>query len=288
MITKGAEPAPDLIQGLATLARDTSLDPAFRALTLRLPGDDEMAATLASQGHVPDPEAIFAERKSLGLVLAQHLAPHLAALEAATRKSGEFSPDAKAAGKRALRLVGLALTSKLDGGAAAAAAFAAADNMTEELGALAILLDNGAGQDQLQQFYGRWSGDRLVMDKWFSLQILMSPPDKTAAITEDLTRHSLFDWKNPNRFRSVIGALSGNHAGFHHVSGAGYALLADWLIKLDPLNPQTAARMSTAFETWTRYDAGRQALMRTALERIKAAPALSSDLGEMVRRMLDA
>ena len=100
--------------------------------------------------------------------------------------------------------------------------------------------------------------------------------------------HPLFDWRNPNRFRSVLGAMSGNHAGFHHASGKGYALLADWLIKLDPLNPQTAARMSTAFETWRRYDPARQSLIRAALQRVAATQGLSRDLGEMVGRMLAA
>jgi aminopeptidase N len=288
MVTQGAAPSMDLIQGLGVVARDTSLDPAFRALALRLPGDDEIAATLAAMAVVPDPDAIRTARRSLGVALAQHMGPHLAGLEVATRSSGGFSPDAKAAGKRALRVAVLGLLAKLDGGAAARAAYAAAGNMTEELGALAILLDNGAGQDELSAFYARWSGERLVMDKWFGLQILMSAPDATVAVTEGLTRHPLFDWKNPNRFRSVIGALAGNHAGFHHATGAGYALLADWLIRLDPLNPQTAARMSTAFETWTRYDSGRQAHARAALERIKGTPGLSRDLGEMVGRMLGA
>ena len=46
--------------------------------------------------------------------------------------------------------------------------------------------------------------------------------------------------------------------------------------------------MSTAFETWTRYDADRQGMMRDALERIKAAPNLSGDLSEMVTRILNA
>ena len=284
----GTEPAPDFIEGLAMLARDTSLDPAFRALALRLPGDDEMAAMLAGQGDVPDPQAIYTARKTLALALAQHLAPDLPGLEAATRATGDFSPDARSAGRRALRLATLALTSKLDGGAAATAAFAAADNMTEEVGALAVLLDNGLGQDQVQAFYRRWSGDRLVMDKWFALQIATAAPDLAASVTDTLTRHALFDWKNPNRFRSVLGALSANHAGFHHASGAGYGLLADWLIRLDPLNPQTAARMSTAFEAWRRYDTGRQAQALAALARIGAAPKLSRDLGEMVSRMLGA
>jgi aminopeptidase N len=65
-------------------------------------------------------------------------------------------------------------------------------------------------------------------------------------------------------------------------------LLADWLIKLDPVNPQTAARMSTAFETWPRYDADRQAQIRAELSRIQATPGLSRNLGEMVGRMLTA
>ena len=105
-------------------------------------------------------------------------------------------------------------------------------------------------------------------------------------MTEDLTQHPDFDWKNPNRFRSVIGALSGNAAGFHYPSGASYRLLADWLIRLDPVNPQTAARMSTAFETLHRYDTVRQGLIRAELSRIATTPGLSRDLAEMVARML--
>jgi aminopeptidase N len=46
--------------------------------------------------------------------------------------------------------------------------------------------------------------------------------------------------------------------------------------------------MSTAFETWRRYDAGRQAQARAALERIAAAPGLSRDLSEMAGRLLGA
>ena len=124
------------------------------------------------------------------------------------------------------------------------------------------------------------------MDKWFSLQILHAAPDRAAAVATRLTAHAAFDWRNPNRFRAVMGALSANHAGFHAASGDGYRFVADWLIRLDPLNPQTAARMSTAFETWSRYDAERQTLIKAELRRIRSAPGLSRDLGEMTGRML--
>ena len=76
-----------------------------------------------------------------------------------------------------------------------------------------------------------------------------------------------------------------HHAGFHHASGDAYALLADWLIKLDPLNPQTTARMCSAFQTWKRYDAGRQAKIATQLDRILATPDLSRDTTEMLTRI---
>ena len=288
MIVNGDEPSADFVTSLWVLTRDASLDPAFRALALHLPGDDEMAASLAAQSHVPDPQAIYDARRRLGLALARQMAPHLGAIVASLRSSAPFSPDAGAAGRRSLRLACLGLLSRLDGGVAVTLAFDEADNMTDELGALAILLENGLGQAQVQRFFDRWSGDRMVMDKWFALQIGASAPGRTAAVTASLTGHALFDWKNPNRFRAVMGALSGNHAGFHHGSGAGYALLADWLIRLDPLNPQIAARMSTAFETWRRYDGGRQAHARAALERIKASPNLSRNLSEMVGRILGA
>ena len=288
MVTKGATPSADLLDGMARLAFDDSLDPAFRALALRLPSEDDMAATLHAAGQVPDPARIHAARRALGLALAEKLAPGLPDLERTSRTEGPFSPAAGPAGQRALRLAALALMARLDGGAAAQLAFAQAYNMTESFGALAILLENGQGKQELAAFGSRWTHDRLVMDKWFAVQVAMAAPDQAAATVARLTEHPAFDMKNPNRFRAVLGALTANHAGFHHHSGAGYATLADWLIRLDPLNPQTAARMSTAFETWPRYDADRQAMIRAALDRILATPGLSRDLSEMAGRMRGA
>jgi len=288
MVTSGAKPTADFLDGMARLAFDDSLDPAFRALVLRLPSDDDMAATMHAAGHVPDPARIHSARRSLGLALAETLAPGLEKLEQSCRTEGAFSAEAIAAGKRALRLAALSFLTRLDGGAAAKAAFAQACNMTESFGALAILLENSAGEQELAAFSSRWSHDRLVMDKWFSVQVAMAAPDQAAASVTQLTARPDFDMKNPNRFRAVLGALSANHAGFHHDSGAGYKTLADWLIRLDPLNPQTAARMSTAFETWPRYDADRQGMIRAELARILATTGLSRDLSEMAGRMLGA
>ena len=288
MVTDGASPGPGWLDAVARVTFDDTLDPAFRALALRLPGEDDMAATLHGAGITPDPARIWSDRRRMAGALARHLGPRLPALIDALAEPGPFTPDARAAGRRALRIGALSLLSRIDGGRAAQAAYRAANNMTEEVGALVCLLENGLGQEELRLFETRWSADRNVMDKWFALQIAHAHPDHAADTTDRLTRHPAFDWKNPNRFRSVIGALSANHAGFHHAAGAGYRLVADWLLRLDPLNPQTAARMSTAFETWPRYDADRRALVAAELARMAATPGLSRDLGEMVARMRGA
>jgi aminopeptidase N len=285
MVTEGAAPGPAWLDALAAVAQDESLDPAFRALALRLPGEDDMAQMLADRGQVPDPDALHAARRRMAEALAVRLGPALPRLIAQHAEPGPFTPEARGAGRRALRLAALGLMARLDGGAAAAAVYRAADNMTEEQGALACLLDIGEGAAELSRFEARWGADRLVMDKWFALQVLHAAPAAAVAVAERLTRHPAFDWRNPNRFRAVVGALPANHAGFHRADGSGYRFLADWLLRLDPLNPQTAARMSTAFETWARYDAGRRAQAAAALDRIRAAPGLSRDLGEMAERL---
>jgi aminopeptidase N len=287
MIVDGIKAPADFTEALAQMAFDDALDPAFRALALGLPGEDDMAATLHAAGHVPDPDKIRAAHKALGLAIAQGLgAERLRDMVERFAPSGPFSPDALSAGKRALRGAALAYLSKLDHATAAQALFTKADCMTDQMSALRCLLSEGVAQDALAAFETRFKADRLVMDKWFGIQVVLARPGDLAATVNRLTKRADFDWKNPNRFRSVLGAMSSNHAGFHHADGSGYALMADWLIKLDALNPQTASRMSTAFETWPRYDADRQELAKAALRRILATKGLSRDVSEMAGRIL--
>ncbi len=285
MVTEGAAPGPEYLDALAAMLTDEALDPAFRALALRAPSEDDIAQALHEAGHMPDPTAIHDARERLLRAVAAHLADGLARVHDAMATPGPYSPDARDAGRRALRLATLGLLSRLDEGTRAERMFARADNMTEQLGALTCLLQTGHGQQELARFHRQWQHDRLVTDKWFAVQVACAAPDAAAAIATALTERADFDWKNPNRFRAVLGALAGNAAGFHAPDGAGYRLLADWLIRLDPVNPQTAARLSTAFETWRRYAPDRQGMILSELDRIRSTPGLSRDLSEMTLRM---
>jgi aminopeptidase N len=286
MVQTDAAPDTAFLDGLAAVLRDDTLDPAFRALAVSLPSETDTAQAIAQAGGQPDPLAIHHAHEALKLQIAQHLQDIVPRIYAQMTVDGPYDPNAKDAGKRALGNVVLDLISRLDGGAQATSQFAAANNMTQQLTALACCLRVGKGADARAAFFDQWQNDRLVMDKWFGLQVRCAAPDAAVATARMLTDHPKFDWKNPNRFRAVIGGLTGNAAGFHAPDGSGYAFLADCLIRLDPVNPQTTARMATAFDAWAQFDTQRQSQMRGALKRIADTPNLSGDTTEIVSRIL--
>ena len=138
----------------------------------------------------------------------------------------------------------------------------------------------------MSDFYERWQGVPVVLDKWFSMQALCSREDTLERVIE-LSRHPDFSLRNPNRLRSLVGSFcAGNQVRFHQADGAGYAFLGQAVRELDELNPQQAARMVSIFNPWRRFDADRQALMKAELEGILAQPGVSKPVFEIVSRAL--
>ena len=159
--------------------------------------------------------------------------------------------------------------------------------MTDRQGALTTLVnsDSDLREAALDIFYNRYAGNPLVLDKWFQTQALSTRDDTPAAVAA-LAAHPDFTLANPNRARSLIGAFAVNQRAFNQADGAGYRFLADQLIALDTLNPQTAAKLLPPLGRWRRFDAARAALMRGELERIVATPGLSKDLFEQASKSL--
>jgi aminopeptidase N len=284
------EADPDFLDGMAAVAAGSATDPAFAALALTLPPEDEIIGALAYAGRVPDPIAVHEARGALERQMAERIGPALEQLYEGNRLQGPYSVDAVAAGHRALRGRVLALLTRRDpAGGWAEEQFETADNMTERMAALVVLVTHARAGDALARFHDRWHDDPNVLDKWFAVQATHAPPAEAVAAVEALSRHVDFDWRNPNRLRSLVGAFSlGNPAGFHAIDGRGYRFVVDWLVRLDPVNPQTTARLAAGLGSWRRFDAGRQALMRAQLERLAALPGLSRDTGEIVGRLLQA
>jgi aminopeptidase N len=87
--------------------------------------------------------------------------------------------------------------------------------------------------------------------------------------------------------RALVGAFAGgNQVRFHDRNGGGYKFLADIVMRLDPSNPQVAARIVGPLGQWARVDASRQALMKAELRRVLGLAGLSKNTFEMVSRSL--
>jgi aminopeptidase N len=161
--------------------------------------------------------------------------------------------------------------------------------MTERMAALDALGQiDGAGFDTaLEAFIAQWRDTPLVVDKWFAAQAA-APRADAIDRARRLRGHDLFTLRNPNRARSLVAVFAmRNLRAFHAADGSGYEFLADCVAETDALNPALAARLLTPFESWRRFDAGRQANARAALERLAAVPSLSRNAREMVARTLE-
>ena len=271
----------------ATLA-DQALDPAFVAEAVLLPSESFVGDQLA----VVDPEAIFRAREALRRDLNRVLDAQWRAAYDGRREPYAYSSAAK--GLRRLRNVALgylAASGSADAAKLAFTQFEVADNMTDRQAALGTLanIDAGRGGDErvaaLDIFYNRYADNPLVLDKWFQTQALSTRADTGACVAE-LARHPDFTLANPNRARSLIGAFGVNQRAFHAADGSGYRFLADQLIALDQLNPQTAAKLLPPLGRWRRVDAARADMMREQLERIVGMPSLSKDLFEQASKSL--
>src|SRR5579883_2779671 len=289
-LQRGAAPTaidPDLVAAMRRTLAGAEDDPAFAAEALMLPSE----AFLADRMAVVDVDAIHAARESARAELGHALASEFTAAYEALQDPGPYRIDGAAIGRRALRNTALGYLAAADadrGAALAKAQFDGAGNMTDLLAALAVLadLDRPQRAAALAHFFATWSHDALVTDKWFSLQARSSLPE-TAARVRALTAHPAYDRMNPNRVRALVGVFSqANQVRFHDASGAGYALLADEVIAIDPNNPTTAARLVQPLCAWRRHEPGRQALMQHQLERILAVPNLSKNTYEMVAKSL--
>ena len=279
-----------LLGAFAAAIEDRSLEPAFVALALTLPSEGDIAREIRKD---IDPDAIFRARTALRVEISQRLGRALAKVYERMAVDGDYSPEAKSAGRRALRNAALdLLAANAEPAAIARAAqqLRDANNMTDRMAALAALSlhdvpERGQG---LAEFYDRYAGDALVVDKWFSLQATI-PHRDTLGHVRTLTTHPAFSLANPNRVRSLIGAFAqGNATQFNRPDGAGYEFIADTVLALDHKNPQVSARLATAFRNWRTMEPGRRAKAEGALRRIRAASPLSRDLLDIVDRALAA
>jgi aminopeptidase N len=279
-----------LLNALAAIVADDTLEPAFIAETLTLPSESDIAREI---GRDVDPDAIFRARAGLRALIGLHLNAELSTLYRNLAGSGPYSPDAVSAGRRALKNICLdlmAATGESHTVQLAAQQYNSADNMTDRMAALSTLsLRSGPEcSAAFDDFYQRYRDDPLIVDKWFALQA-MTPDPATLDRVRALTEHPAFSMSNPNRVRALIAAFAqGNQTQFNRPDGGGYTFVAEKILALDGPNPQVAARMTTAFKSWRMLESVRRTQAEAALRRIASAEKLSRDVGDIVERTLAA
>ena len=263
-------------------------DQALLARALSLPAIAVIGQTL----EVIDPAAIDSARTHILTAIKRAHKDALARLYETNGSDGNFSISPDAMGRRALQNTVLELLTVTNGSGCAARAKAhydQADNMTDRVAALSCLADSTQPQREevFSDFFERFKGYQLVVDKWFSLQAIAN----REAIFDDFARlrnHAEFNIKNPNRVRSLYSAFAiNNPVKFHDPSGKGYAILRDAIIELNAINPQIASRQVSPFREWKRYTPVLQSQMKAALQSILESGNLSSDVFEVVSKSLN-
>jgi aminopeptidase N len=278
------------VAALLEAAADAKLEPAFRAQALALPSEADIARELGGNN---DPDAIHAGRQAVLAAIAEAGRDTFLSLVEDMRVEGTFTPDAASAGKRSLRNAALGYLALAENTPARAAeAFAKADNMTDLAQALTLLAHrfpaSTEAKDALDSFAKRFAGNPLVIDKWFLIQATIPGEDALARV-KALMEDEKFNASNPNRVRSLVGAFAfSNATGFNRADGEGYRFLAAQILAIDPKNPQLAARILTSMRSWRSLESARADHARSALMEIERAPQLSTDVRDIVERMLKA
>jgi aminopeptidase N len=262
-------------------------DLSYLALLLTLPSEDYVGSLM----NIIDPDAIHAARQLVRRELAHELQAEWRRIytECHRDEAGRFDPAA--IGRRRIKNLALSYLAELDTPDThrlCVEQFETASTMTDQISALACIVNshNPVKEACLDQFHAKWRDEALVIDKWFALQAACPLPGALHTVRA-LAAHPAFDLKNPNRLRALVGAFSqSNPVHFHAQNGSGYRFLADHVIALNAVNPQTAARLLSPLSQWRRYDEARRILMTGEIRRIMVMPDIARDVYEVTSKSL--
>ena len=279
-----------LTESLGNVLRDKGTDAAFKAMVLALPSEGELGLTLAAEGKKINPDTLITARKKLIQHIGAALADDFVTLYDKLDKLSATATDGVSMGKRSLKnlcLYYLAAEGDRDVLAHAFRQAMTSRNMTDRIAALNILAetDSPLRAKALTAFAKEWKQTPTVMDKWLAVQAGAKRKDVLADV-QALMKHPAFDIKNPNRISALIGVFAGNVVGFHAKNGSGYRFIADMVLRIDPINPHSAAGLAKSFARWRDYDETRQTKMLRELKRLAGQKKLSPNTREIVVKSL--
>lgn len=287
----GEDLPADFLAALRAVLLDKDMEPGAKAMTLTLPGEEELGLALVARGDRIDPVAVYEKRRKVVTSLAVALADALwATYRDIAASLDEEASDGASRGRRSLKNLCLACLHRAEPGKVAplaAAMVSGTRNMTDKIAGLTLLVDGDSplAAPALATFAATFAASPAIMDKWLGVQAAQRRPGVLETV-ERLTGHPAFSLANPNRVAALVGVFAANPYGFHAPDGSGYRFVLDVVERLDRLNPQAAARYAKPFLRWRDFDADRQQRMREALQRLAAVETLSANVREVVSKAL--
>ena len=277
----------DLVSGFSTLLNDSNLDLALKAEMFLLPSEKYLGELLDKV----DVHKLMQLREAIRLEIATEHETLLLKHYQLSLTSNEYSITPEAMAQRRFKNICLAYLLTLEKDVyfdLCRQQYESADNMTDQMACLQPIVNyqHPVRNQIVSDFYEQWQDTALVVDKWFSAQGLSYQTDSLATIVK-LFEHPAYSLSNPNRARSLLGALIGNPSAFHQADGAGYKFAVNKIVELDQINPQVSARMANAFLHWRKLLPAQAALMKSEIQRMAAMPKLSKDLDELVTTSLN-
>lgn len=255
-------------------------NPAFKACALTLPTDTEII-NLCQEVDVD-------KLQSIRHLVKKHFADKYQEVLKKTyqdlQTTAPFELTQDAMGKRALKNILLGYLAWTNQNENAFQQYQQANNFTDLLGALAVLVHHQMPQASwaLNDFYERYKNDSLTLNKWFMIQATM-PIEETVRVVKSLINHPAFEKENPNRIRALLGGFCSNTVAFH--TKEGYNFIADQIIKLDKINPHMASRLAENFRSWKKMSLHLRVSAEKALNKLIQSP-LSPTTKEIIEKIV--
>ncbi len=276
--------SPKLIKAFCGIIDDSEIEYAFKAQLLSAPS----LSFILENSKDYDPERYNDAREFLLQQIASNNQDALFRLYEDLYDNGEFNKES--IGIRALKNASLTLLSELNSDESINAIknqYFECENMTLRIHALDLLC-NGEScikDEALEHFEKTYADEPLVMNKWFSVQS-GSKRFETLDRIKQLSKHSKFDSKNPNKLRSLYASFASNLVNFHRADGAGYEFIAENIIEIDRFNPFMASSLSMAFSKYERLDEKRKKLISRNLLPILDDKSISKDTYEILSKII--
>ena len=273
-----------LIKTLRELILEKKVNYSLMALLLELPS----RTTFENLSNDVDPISIFKRKKDFMKKIALGL-QEVFEINALKLYKSKIQDD-KSFGERLLleKILKYLILIESSIGIQIAKKITASKNMTLSIIGLKslCLANNQLALNYLNDFYKKWKNNHLVIEKWFEMMSTLNIGSQGLNLIKHLLKHKDFDYKNPNKLRSVLSTFQReNVLLFHANDSSGYKFVSEQVAIIDKNNPQAAARLILPLTRFKNYSCERKNKIKDVLKSINK-PFISNDLSEIIEKAL--